>query len=535
MLGHFEPKAIQATYAIEDAELSKASDRILTPEAMRFISQLHVRFNDRRIALLQDREERQKKLDKGQLPDFLSETAHIRQGTWRVADIPSDLMDRRVEITGPVDRKMIINALNSGAKVFMADFEDSNAPTWQNILQGQVNLYDAVRKEITYQTTEKTYTLKDRIATLIVRPRGLHLSEKHLKYNGQEMSGSLVDFGLFLFHNATYLLSHGTGPYFYIPKLENHLEARFWNDVFKFAQQELGIPQGSIKATVLIETILAAFEMDEILYELKEHCVGLNCGRWDYIFSFIKKFRNHKSMILPNRAEVTMTTHFLNSYAQLLIQTCHKRGAFAMGGMAAQIPIKEDPIANQIALDKVRADKEREVRLGHDGTWVAHPGLVPIAMEIFDKYMPEANQRHIQPSVPHISAQDLLQVPQGHITLDGFKHNIDVSIQYMESWLNGNGCVPIYHLMEDAATAEISRAQLWQWIHHQAMLDDKTPITASLFDLQVPSVLDKIRTVVGEDRFKQGRYPEAAELIGQLVKSPQFTEFLTLPAYRRLA
>src|SRR2546425_10425441 len=455
------------------APLEPGFGEILTAEARRFLTTLARACERRRQELLARRVERQRRLDAGERPDFLPETRSVREAAWTVAPIPADLLDRRVEITGPVDRKMIINALNSGARVYMADFEDSNAPTWRNNLEGHLNLQDAVRGTITFTSPEgKGYALAPRTATLMVRPRGWHLDEKHVTVDGRPISAALFDFGLFFFHNAAALIAKGTGPYFYLPKLESHLEARLWNDVFNLAQDELGIPRGTIRATVLIETILAAFEMDEILYELKDHSAGLNCGRWDYIFSFIKKFRNRPDFVLPNRAQVTMDRHFLNSYVQLLIKTCHRRGIHAMGGMAAQIPIKSDPAANEKALDKVRQDKLREVKAGHDGTWVAHPGLVPIAKAIFDEYMKTPNQIHVKREEVSVSAKDLLAVPTGEITEAGLRLNINVGLQYLEAWLRGNGCVPIYNLMEDAATAEISRAQVWQWVRHKARLAD---------------------------------------------------------------
>src|SRR5690348_11687667 len=447
--------------------------QVVTPGAMRFLAKLARRFDPRREELLRAREARQEEIRQGNMPGFLKETAEIRASDWSVAPIPLDLQDRRVEITGPVDRKMVINALNSGASVYMADFEDSNSPTWANNLEGQINLRDAIARTIGFTSPEgKQYSLTDKTATLMVRPRGLHLPEKHLSVDGQPISGSLFDFGLFFYHNARALVEKGTGPYFYLPKLENHLEARWWNDVFTFAQSEFGLPSGSIRATVLIENILAAFEMDEILYELREHSAGLNCGRWDYIFSFIKKFRHRADFVLPDRATVTMDKHFLNSYVQLLIRTCHRRGIHAMGGMAAQIPIKNDPDANQKALDKVRQDKLREVKAGHDGTWVAHPGLVPVAHEIFDAHMKGPNQIDVKRNYVEVGPADLLEAPQGEITDRGLRLNIDVGIQYLESWLRGSGCVPIYHLMEDAATAEISRAQVWQWVNHRIKMND---------------------------------------------------------------
>jgi malate synthase len=432
-------------------------------------------------------------------------------------------MDRRVEITGPVDRKMIINALNSGASVFMADFEDSNSPTWQNNLEGQFNLRDAVEGTISYVSPEgKRYDLNSRVATLLVRPRGWHLVERHFLVDEKPISASLFDFGLYFFHNAQRLVRKGTGPYFYLPKMESHLEARLWNDVFCFAQDELQIPRGTIRATVLIETILAAFEMDEILYELRQHSSGLNCGRWDYIFSFIKKFRNHPDFMLPDRSTVTMEKHFLKSYVDLLIQTCHRRGIHAMGGMAAQIPIKNDPAANEKALEKVRQDKLREVRAGHDGTWVAHPGLVPVAKEIFDAHMKEANQIGRRREDVSVTAKDLLAVPEGKITEEGLRWNIDVGLQYLESWLRGSGCVPIYNLMEDAATAEICRAQVWQWLRHGARLSDGRPVTQEM-----------VRLVIAEQKskLKSGRIAEAAEIYDRMITSSDFAEFLTLVAY----
>ncbi|GAA4835604.1 malate synthase A [Algivirga pacifica] len=509
---------------------------ILTEDALDFIAKLQFKFNDRRRALLYARAERQKTLDEGSKPTFLEETKEIRESDWTVAPIPEDLQDRRVEITGPVNRKMIINALNSGANVFMADFEDANAPTWDNNLEGQINLRDAVNKTISYTNPKnnKFYQLNEQTATLLVRPRGWHLVDKNIQINGEAVSGSLMDFGLYFFHNAKTLLANGSGPYFYLPKLESHKEARLWNDIFVFAQEELGIPQGSVKATVLIETILAAFEMDEILYELKEHSAGLNCGRWDYIFSYIKKFRNHPGFILPDRSQVTMSVPFMKSYYELLIKTCHRRNIHAMGGMAAQIPIKNDEEANTKAIAKVAADKEREAKAGHDGTWVAHPGLVATAREVFDRYMPNKNQLEKQRPEINIDAKDLIAVPAGSITKEGMINNIDVAIQYIEAWLNGNGAVPIYNLMEDAATAEISRAQLWQWIKHNARLDDGTPITAELYDSMKPEVRNRIKTLVGEERYMQGKYAIAEEILDRLVLSQEFEEFLTLPAYEQL-
>ena len=518
------------------APVSSTYAEILTPEALAFVASLHRSSRDTRKALLERRVDRQAELDAGKMPDFLPETAHIRQADWHVASLPNDLQDRRVEITGPVDRKMIINALNSGANVYMADFEDANSPTWANTIEGQLNLRDAVRRVITFTSPEgKLYRLNDKTATLLVRPRGWHLPEKHILVDGLPISGSILDFGLYFFHNARELLNRGTGPYFYLPKLESHLEARLWNDVFNQAQDALGIPRGSIRATVLIETILAAFEMDEILYELRDHSAGLNCGRWDYIFSAIKKRRNDPSFILPDRAQVTMTTHFMRSYTLLCIKTCHHRGAQAMGGMAAQIPIKGDPAANEAAMEKVRADKVREATDGHDGTWVAHPGLVAIAREAFDAVMPEPNQIARQRDDVHVTAADLLAVPEGEITEHGLRTNISIGIQYLESWLRNEGCVPLYNLMEDAATAEISRAQVWQWIHHpKGVLNDGRKITVDLYRQLANEELDKLQTELGAEEFAARKFALAAEIFDRITTDENFVEFLTLPAYTYL-
>ena len=507
------------------APVSAAYAEILTPEAVHFVASLAEKFEGRRQELLARRQERQGEIDAGHFPDFLTETTDIRMSEWTVAPIPRDLTDRRVEITGPVDRKMVINALNSGANVFMADFEDANSPTWSNNVEGQINLRDANRRTIEFTSPEgKKYKLNDKIATLLVRPRGWHLNEKHVLREGKPISGSLFDFGLYFFHNAKQLIANGSGPYFYLPKMESHVEARLWNDVFNFAQDALGVPRGTIRATVLIETILASFEMDEILYELRDHSAGLNCGRWDYIFSFIKKFRNFPTFVLPNRAEVTMERHFLKSYVELLIQTCHRRGIHAMGGMAAQVPIKNDPVANEQALEKVRLDKLREVRAGHDGTWVAHPGLVPIAKKIFDEGMPTPNQISKKREEVHITAKDLLAPTEGTITEAGLRWNIDVGLQYLEAWLRGVGCVPIYNLMEDAATAEICRAQVWQWVKFGAKLDDGRPVTAAM-----------VNGVVDEQLAKRGNagaeFTKASQIFRQMMTSADFQEFLTLPAY----
>jgi len=488
--------------------------RVLTPESVAFLGELHRKFNPTRTALLQNRVERMAELEAGAMPDFLEETADIRKAEWKVAPIPAD---------------------NSGASVYMADFEDANSPTWDNNVRGQANLIDAVRGAIEFvNPAGKHYRLNETVATLMVRPRGWHLVEKHFLVDGMPISGSLFDFGLFLFHNAKALIEKGTGPYFYLPKLENHIEARLWNDVFVFAQDYIGIPQGTIRATVLIENILAAFEMNEILWELRDHSAGLNCGRWDYIFSFIKKFRNRPDFILPDRGQVTMDRHFLHSYVLLLIQTCHRRGIHAMGGMAAQIPIKADPEANEKALEKVRQDKLREVKAGHDGTWVAHPGLVPVAKEVFDEYMKTPNQIHRLREDVHITRDDLLTVPEGDITEEGLRHNIDVGIQYFEAWLGGNGCVPIYYLMEDAATSEISRAQVWQWVKHGAKLQDGRAVTKDLVRATIPEELRKIRELLGTERFDKGHFDTAARLYEQMMTSDEFPEFLTLVAYDHL-
>jgi malate synthase len=509
--------------------------QILSPEAQSFLVDLHRKFNARRIGLLERRAARQQEIDEGATPDFLPETEHLRHSDWTVAPIPDDLQDRRTEITGPTDRKMVINALNSGAKMFMADFEDANSPTSRNVIEGQRNLMDAIRRVISFEGPEgKQYKLNEKTAVLLVRPRGWHLVEKHFLVDGEPISGGLFDFGLYFFHNAAELLRRGSGPYFYLPKMESHLEARLWNDVFEFAQSRVGIPYGTIRATVLIETILAAFEMHEILWELRDHSAGLNCGRWDYIFSFIKKFRNRSGFTLPNRAQVTMTVHFLASYVDLLIQTCHRRGIHAMGGMAAQIPIKNDPEANNAALEKVRLDKLREVKAGHDGTWVAHPGLVDVAKRVFDEHMPGPNQISVKREDVHVTAKDLLAIPPGSITEDGLRLNVDVGIQYLEAWLRGNGAVPIYNLMEDAATAEISRAQVWQWAKHGAKLDDGRAVTPDLVKTVISEELEKMRSRVGTNQFEKGKYHAAADLFGRMMLSGDFNEFLTLPAYEYL-
>jgi malate synthase len=531
---------MEATLTVDGIEIhapiSEAFKRVLTPEALRFAGALAREFEDRRQSLLDRRQTVQEEIDKGKLPDFLPETRRIRESEWQVAPIPDDLQDRRVEITGPVDRKMVINALNSGAKTYMADFEDSHCPTWAGTIEGQINLMDAVDGSISFTSPEgKHYALDEKTAVLVVRPRGWHLVEKHVLVDGRPISGSLFDFALYFFHNAAKLIEKGTGPYFYLPKLESHLEARLWNDVFVSAQDKLSIPCGTIKATVLIETILAAFETEEILYELREHMAGLNCGRWDYIFSIIKKFKNLPEYIFPDRAQVTMTRHCMRSYSLLVIKTCHRRGAHAMGGMAAQIPIKNDPERNRAALAKVREDKIREATDGHDGTWVAHPGLVAIAMEEFDRHMPEANQIQKLREDVQVTAQDLLRCPKGTITEEGLRNNVSVGIQYMASWLGGNGCVPIYHLMEDAATAEISRTQVWQWVHHpKGILEDGREVTLALFQTVMQEELAKLRSEFGETAFRQGHFEKAAELFASLISDETLDEFLTLRAYAQL-
>lgn len=517
-------------------------EAVLTDESLAFVADLVRAFRPRVRELLARRAERQKDFDAGKAPEFLPETKGVRDGDWRCATVPEILRDRRVEITGPVDRKMIINALNAGANVFMADFEDATTPTWENLVDGQRNLFDAVRRTITFEQPgkkpgdpPKRYALVDEPAVLFVRPRGLHLPEKHVLVDGEAAPGALVDFGLFFFLNAKEQIARGAGPFFYLPKMESHLEARLWNDVFVFAQERLGIPRGTIKATCLIETLPAAFEMDEILYELRDHSAGLNCGRWDYIFSFIKRRANDNSALLPDRGDVTMDKAFLAAYVTLLIETCHRRGVHAMGGMAAQIPIKGDPARNDEALAKVRADKLREVKAGHDGTWVAHPALVAIAREVFDEHMKAPNQIDTpRPHVP-ITREDLLRPHEGKRTDAGLRHNIRVGVQYIEAWLRGLGCVPIYDLMEDAATAEISRAQVWQWIHHAAPLDDGSVVTRERFERTVEEEMDRLRAeldgAAGGSRFASGKFAEARDLFVRLSLAPRFEDFLTLPAY----
>jgi malate synthase len=524
------PAGIEITGAI-----APGHETILSPAALVFVATLHRRFEARRQELLARRAARQQEFDAGRLPDFLPETRAIRESAWQVAPQPADLLDRRVEITGPTDRKMVINALNCGASTFMADFEDANCPKWDMMIEGQINLRDAVQRTITFEQGDRVYRLNERTAVLIVRPRGWHLDEKHLRVDGQKVAGGIFDFGLYFFHNAKQLLARGSGPYFYLPKMESHLEARLWNDIFTYAQRELGIAHGTIRATVLIETIPAAFEMDEILHELKDHSAGLNIGRWDYIFSCIKKFRVNRDFCLADRAQVTMTAPFMRAYALLLVKTCHQRGAPAMGGMAAQIPIKNDPAANEAAMEKVRADKLREVTDGCDGTWVAHPGLVPIAKAVFDRHMPGPNQYARQRPDVEVAAKDLLDFrPEAPITEAGLRNNISVGIQYLGAWLAGNGCVPVFNLMEDAATAEISRSQIWQWIRSpKGRLDDGRKVSAELVRALVAEELPKVRTYLGDEAYAAGRYPEAAAMFEQMCTG-EYDEFLTLPAYERI-
>jgi malate synthase len=518
------------------AEVPDEFAGILTPEAVAFVAKLSREYGERVEELLARRAERQERISAGEMPDFLPETREIREGDWKIASIPDDLQDRRVELTGPPDRKMTINALNSGASCWMADFEDANCPTWHNMLESQLNMKEAIEGTITFDDpkTGKHYELYEDVAVILARPRGWHLFEKHMLVDGKQVPGGLFDFGLYFFHNAQTLLDNGSGPYFYLPKMESHLEARLWNDVFELAQDELGIPRGTIKATVLIETILATFEMHEILYELREHSAGLNCGRWDYIFSYIKKFRE-QDMLLPDRNSVTMTVPFMRAYSLLTIKTCHQRGAHAMGGMAAQIPRSDDPEWTEFANNKVREDKEREAKDGHDGTWVAHPGMVSLAKEAFDEYMPQPNQLAKIPDLSP-SAEDLLENPEGNITMDGFRNNISVGVQYIAAWLAGRGAVPVFNLMEDAATAEISRAQVWQWIHHQrGILEDGTEVTEDLFNETLDEELEKIKTdIVGPERWEQDEFGKAAELFARISTDDEFVEFLTLPGYRYL-
>ena len=514
-------------------ETTASTSRVLTTDALDFLARLHREFNASRLALLARRADRRARLQSGESLGFLEETAGIRSGDWRVAAAPADLDDRRVEITGPVDRKMMINALNSGARVFMADIEDSLSPTWENVVEGQANLQDAVRRELAMTSPEgKAYRLNERIATLVVRPRGLHLDEGHVTVDGEPMSGSLFDFGLYFFHNAREALSQRSGPYFYLPKLESHLEARLWNDVFNFSQDTLGVPRGSVRATVLIETIYAAFEMDEILYELREHAAGLNAGRWDYLFSIIKAFRFRADCTLPDRAQLTMTVPFMRAYTQLVVQTCHRRGAHALGGMAAFIPNRRDPDVTSRALAKVREDKERESNDGFDGTWVAHPDLVPVAGEVFDRVLGDCrHQKDRRRDEVRVGAHELtdLSVPDGAITLGGVEMNVDVALQYIEAWLRGQGAVAIHNLMEDAATAEISRSQLWQWVRHEASISDDGTMSAQGYKDVREEVLERLRANSDDN----SRWDDAAALLDLLVLG-EFEEFLPVPGYKLL-
>jgi malate synthase len=508
-------------------------ERVLTREALEFVARLHRAFEGRRRELMEQRAERQTRFDAGALPDFLPETREVREGQWTIGPIPADLLDRRVEITGPTDRKMIINALNSGARVFMTDFEDSNSPSWDNMVEGQLNLIDRWHGDLDFTDPQsgKQYRLNERTAVLLVRPRGWHLHEKHFTVAGAPVAGALFDFGIYFFHNAEASLQSGSGPYFYLPKMESHLEARLWNDVFNEAQKSIGLPRGTIKSTVLIETLPAAFEMHEILYELKDHITGLNCGRWDYIFSFIKTLKAHADYVLPDRSQVVMSKAFLAAYSDLLIQTCHRRGAFAMGGMAAQIPNRKDPQANEAAFERVRADKEREARIGHDGTWVAHPDLVPVATEVFDRFMPTRNQLHVKRDDVAAGRRELLEVPEGSKTENGFRENIRVGVQYVEAWLSGRGAVPLYNLMEDAATAEISRSQIWQWLHFGATLDGGQTVTREFFERCLREEMSKVEIEIGTDAYRRGRFDDAIGLFRTLSTSDELAPFLTIPAY----
>ena len=525
------PAGVQVTGA-----LKPGYERVLTHEALDFIAGIARRFDAQRRRLLEARAERQAKWDAGALPDFLPETQAIREGDWKVAPLPEDLLDRRVEITGPTSRKMVINALNSGASVFMADCEDALSPTWPNVIEGQINLMDYWLGQIDYteEDTGKSYAVGPKPAILMVRPRGWHLTEDHITVDGEKIAGAFVDFGLYFFHNAQRILARGTGPYFYLPKTESHLEARLWNEVFLHAQEKLQIPAGTIKATVLIETLPAAFEMHEIIYELRQHMAGLNCGRWDYIFSYIKTMRAKPEYVLPDRGQVVMSKAFLKSYAELLIQTCHKHGAFAMGGMAAFIPNRRDPEVTEKALAAVREDKLREVQYGHDGTWVAHPDLVPTALEVFNEYMPQKNQLDKLREDVTAGQTELLQPHEGTRTEEGLRVNIRVGVQYIEAWLRGNGAVPLYNLMEDAATAEISRTQVWQWLHHAATLADGRHVTAELVEAVLDDEMAKLKTTLG-GAFTSGRFEEAIALFRQLVLADKLETFLTIPAYKLIA
>lgn len=511
-------------------------ERVLTPEALVFLARLARKFEARRRELLARRLERQKAFDAGALPDFLPETAHIRRGDWKIRGIPDDLLDRRVEITGPTTRKMIINALNSGAKVFMADFEDSLSPSWRNVIEGQINLMDYWRGEIDFEDPEsgKLYKVGPNPAVLMVRPRGWHLNENHIVIDGAPIAGAFADFGLYIFHNAKPILAKGAGLYFYLPKIESHLEARLWDEVFSEAEDTLGIAEGVIKATVLIETLPAVFEMDEILYEMRNHVTGLNCGRWDYIFSFIKTLRAKPEFLLPDRSQVVMNEAFLKAYAELLIKTCHRRGAFAMGGMSAFIPNRRDKEVNDKALAAVRADKLREAEYGHDGTWVAHPDLVPVALEVFNEHMPAPNQLGKLREDVNVGQKELLEVHRGARTEEGLRSNIRVAVRYIEEWLRGNGAAPLYNLMEDAATAEVSRTQVWQWVKYGAALEDGRKVTAQLVEETLADEMAKLKAALGEAAFKGGRFDEAIDIFRKLALSDELEAFLTIPAYEHI-
>jgi malate synthase len=529
--------AAKAARIVVKGKMGPRFGEILTRDALAFVAELHRHFDQKRRELLSARPDMQRRYDAGVLPDFMPDTRAVRDAEWKIAPLPDDLQDRRVEITGPVDRKMVINALNSGASVFMADFEDACSPYWSNMVEGQINLKDRWDGKLSFvdPSSKKSYKLGDKPAVLIVRPRGWHLPEEHVVVDGKPVSGSLFDFGLYFFHNAKKALAAGSGPYFYLPKLETHREARLWNDVFVFAQEQLGLPLKTIKATVLIETLPAAFEMDEILFEMRDHIAGLNAGRWDYIFSFIKRLGKNKRFLTPDRGSMTMANAFLLAYAKLLVKTCHRRGAFAMGGMAAQIPVKGDQAANDAAFAKVRADKEREARQGHDGTWVAHPDLVPVAKDVFDRLMPQSNQLTKMPEALQVRRDDLLQVHEGERTEAGLRENIRVGIQYIEAWLEGRGAVPLYNLMEDAATAEISRAQIWQWLYHRAKLADGREVTPDLFRTICTDEMAKVRQAIGPTAYDGGRFGDATELFTDMSLALEFEEFLTIPAYRLIA
>ncbi len=509
-------------------------DEILTKEALAFVGELHKKFDKKRIELMAARLKRQSRFDKGELPDFLNDTRKVRESDWKIGKLPKDLIDRRVEITGPVDRKMVVNALNSGAEVFMADFEDACSPSWDNLIEGQINLKDRWDNKIDFTdpVTKKEYKLGSNLATLVVRPRGWHLTEDHVTVGGKPVSGALFDFALYFFHCAARSRAAGSGPYFYLPKIESYQEAKLWNDVFVFAQRKLKMPKGTIKATVLIETLPAAFEMDEILYELREHIAGLNCGRWDYIFSFIKRLGKNKRFLTPDRGVMTMDRAFLRAYSLLLIRTCHRRGAFAMGGMAAQIPVRGDAVKNEAAFTKVRQDKEREAGDGHDGTWVAHPDLVPVASEVFNRMMKTPNQLDKLRRDVQVTRDQMIEMHSGERTEEGLRQNIRVGIQYIEAWLRGRGAVPLYNLMEDAATAEISRAQVWQWLYHRAKLADGREVTQELFDSVLKDEMAKVREAIGPAVYDKGRFPEAISLFREMSLAHEFAEFLTIPAYK---